>query len=144
MIDRDAIAGLIPHAGEMCLLDAVLSWDGETIRCRSARHRLADNPLRQDGRLGGLAGVEFAAQAMAAHGRLGAAVGERPRAGYIASLRDLVCHCDRLDRFEEDLIITATRLMGDDERVMYGFRISCGAQELLAGRATVVLQTESL
>lgn len=144
MIDRDAIASLIPHAGDMCLLDAVLSWDAETIRCRTARHRLPDNPLRHDGRLGVLAGIEFAAQAMAAHGRLGAAIGERPRAGFIASLRDITCRCDRLDRFEDDLMVTATRLMGDGAHVMYGFRISCGTREILTGRATVVLQTETL
>jgi predicted hotdog family 3-hydroxylacyl-ACP dehydratase len=143
MIDRDAIGRLIPHAGAMCLLDDVLSWDDASIRCRSARHRAKDNPLSQLGRLGGLCGIEFAAQAMAVHGRLAGAVGQRPRAGYLASLRDVVCSCDRLDRLDDHLIIEATRLMGDDERIMYAFAITCGTQELIAGRATVVLQAEA-
>ncbi len=142
MIGREAIGELIPHAGSMCLLDEVVSWNDGTICCRSTRHRATDNPLRQAGRLGALGGIEFAAQAMAAHGRLAGAIGKRPRAGLIASLRDIVCRCDRLDRLDDDLVITATRLMGDDESVVYGFSITCGGQEILAGRATVVLQAE--
>ena len=142
MIDRDSIAALIPHAGNMCLLDEVLSWDDKTICCRSTRHRCPDNPLRQRERLGALGGIEFAAQAMAVHGRLAGAISERPHVGFVASLRDVVCRCDRIDQFDDDLVITTTRLMGDDECVMYSFVITCGARELIAGRATVVLQAE--
>jgi predicted hotdog family 3-hydroxylacyl-ACP dehydratase len=142
MIGRAAIVEMIPHAGTMCLLDEIVTWDTETISCRSMRHRAADNPLREGGSLGGLCGIEFAAQAMAAHGRLAGAVGERPRAGFIASLRDIVCRVERLDQLDGDLTITATRLMGDDERVIYGFAIANGAREILSGRATVVLQSE--
>ena len=142
MIDREAIARLIPHAGNMCLLDEVLSWDREAICCLSRQHCSPGNPLRHAGRLGALSGIEFAAQAMAAHGRLAGAVRERPSLGFIASLRDIVCRCERLDQFDGDLIVKATRLMGDDEQVMYGFAIECGAQEILTGRATVILRAE--
>lgn len=142
MIDRAAISRLIPHAGTMCLLDEVLSWDAETITCRSARHRDADNPLRQGGRLGTLSAIEFAAQAMAAHGRLAGAVDARPRAGFIASLRDIVCRGERIDQLGDDLTIKATRLMGSDEQVIYGFSVACGADEILSGRATVILSAE--
>jgi predicted hotdog family 3-hydroxylacyl-ACP dehydratase len=142
MINRETIAGLIPHAGSMRLLDEILSWDDETICCRSTRHRVHDNPLRQGERLGVLSGIEFAAQAMAAHGRLSGDISEPPRAGFIASLRDVVCRCSRIDLFDDDLVIAATRLMGDDERAMYSFTITCGVHELLTGRATVILQVE--
>lgn len=98
--------------------------------------------MRQAGRLGALSGIEFAAQAMAAHGRLAGAISERPRAGIVASLRDVVCGCNRLDVLDDDLIIKAMRLMGDDERVIYAFAITCGVREILTGRATVVLQAE--
>jgi predicted hotdog family 3-hydroxylacyl-ACP dehydratase len=139
IIGRDAIARLIPHEGAMCLLDGVVAWDRSSIRCLSERHRALDNPLRQDNRLGALCGIEFAAQAIALHGALVGAVGERPRAGYLASLRDVVCRRDRLDRLDEDLTIDAVHLMGDDERVVYSFRVGCAAQEIITGRATVVL-----
>jgi len=35
-----------PAQGPQCLLDEVLSWDATRIRCGSATHRSADNPLR--------------------------------------------------------------------------------------------------
>jgi predicted hotdog family 3-hydroxylacyl-ACP dehydratase len=142
MIERVEIATLIPHSGKMCLLDRVISWDEQRIACRSGAHRDPDNPLRQNGRLGALAAIEFAAQAMAAHGRLAGAVGERPRAGFIASLRDIRCRCDRLDQLDADLDISATRLMGDDRNVVYAFAVACGTEELVTGRATVVLQAD--
>ncbi len=140
IVSREEIAGLIPHAGTMSLLDGVLAWDGDSIRCTSTRHRAPDNPLRQEGRLGALCAIEFAAQAMAVHGRLAGAIGARPRAGYLASLRDVACRCTRLDDIADDLTIEATRLMGDDERVMYSFAVRCGAEPLVSGRATVLLQ----
>jgi predicted hotdog family 3-hydroxylacyl-ACP dehydratase len=144
ILGRGEIANLIPHAGAMCLLDGVLAWDQEAIRCCSTRHRAPDNPLRQAGRLGILCGIEFAAQAMAVHGCLAGAIGARPRAGYIASLREVICHTDRLDTIDGDLVIEAKHLMGDDERVVYSFALFCQTQELLTGRATVVLQADSV
>ncbi|HWE71646.1 MAG TPA: phosphotransferase [Stellaceae bacterium] len=140
MIERAAIATLIPHAGKMCLLDRVVSWDEQRITCESNAHRDPDNPLRRDGRLGALTAIEFAAQAMAAHGRLAGAVSERPRAGFIASLRDVQCRCAWLDRFDAALEIGAIKLMGDEHNVMYAFAVACGTQEIVTGRATVVLQ----
>src|SRR5256884_3247493 len=72
-LDRQWIEQHIAHKGRMCLLDEVLSWDAARIRCRSATHRSADNPLRLHGRLGAACGIEYAAQAMAVHGALIAA-----------------------------------------------------------------------
>jgi predicted hotdog family 3-hydroxylacyl-ACP dehydratase len=138
-LGRDEIATLIPHAGTMCLLDTVLSWDESSIVCSSARHRDADNPLRSHGRLGAIAGVELAAQAMAAHGRLAGSVGERPRSGYLASLREVLCRVDRLDDVAGDLTIRAERLMGDEARVLYSFSVEGGGRELVSGRAAVIL-----
>lgn len=139
-VSRDEIAHLIPHAGTMCLLDGVLEWNEDSIRCLSTRHRVSDNPLRDHGRLGAFCGIEFAAQAMAAHGRLAGNIDQRPRAGYLANLREVTCHCERLDSFADDLIIEATRMMGDDEQVMYSFLVRCAGTTLIAGRATVLLQ----
>ena len=141
-IGHSEIARLIPHAGAMCLLDGVIAWDRDSIRCYSRRHKALDNPLRQAGRLGILCGIEFAAQAMAVHGSLAGAVSERPRAGYIASLREVICRGNRLDALEGDLVISATRLAGDDDRVAYAFTVGCESQELLTGRATVLLRVE--
>lgn len=135
---RDEIAALIPHAGTMCLLNGVLSWDRSRIRCIARSHRDPDNPLRHAGRLAALCGVEYASQAMAVHGGLTAG-GKRPAAGYLASLRDLACHVARLDEIAEDLVIDAENLTGEGSRVIYAFALSAGGRELLSGRAAVVI-----
>ena len=67
LIDKAAIARLIPHAGAMGLLDGVLSWDNEHIRCITTTHGAPDNPLRHRGRLGILCGVEYAARSPIHH-----------------------------------------------------------------------------
>lgn len=138
---RDGLAALIPHAGTMCLLDGVLSWDRSRIRCIARSHRAADNPLRHTGRLAALCGVEYASQAMAVHGGL-SADGGRPAAGYLASLRDLSCQVARLDDIAEDLVIDAENLTGAGSRVIYAFSIMAGGRELLSGRAAVVIDAD--
>jgi len=138
LMTRDDLAALIPHAGTMCLLDGVLSWDDSRIRCIARSHRAPDNPLRHAGRLAALCGVEYASQAMAVHGGL-TADGRRPAAGYLASLRDLSCQVARLDDIAEDLVINAENLTGEGSRVIYAFSITAGDRELLSGRAAVVI-----
>jgi predicted hotdog family 3-hydroxylacyl-ACP dehydratase len=139
VIDRDRIAGLIPHAGTMCLLDEVTGWDDRSIRCRATSHRDPANPLAVDGRLGAACGVEYAAQAMALHGGLTGAVDGRPTAGYLASLRALVLRVDRLDNLAGDLIVEAERLAGETASVSYRFSVSHGGTLLVSGRAAVIL-----
>ena len=139
-VSKAEIAGMIPHAGRMCLLDEVIRWDESTIRCRRRSHRDADNPLRAGAELPALCGIEYAAQAMAVHGRLSAAVAERPRAGYIVSVSDVVCREQRLDELEHDLVIEAERLAGDGARVLYRFALFAGDREILHGKATAVLE----
>jgi predicted hotdog family 3-hydroxylacyl-ACP dehydratase len=133
---------MIPHAGSMCLLDGVLHWDETEVRCISATHRAADNPLRRGGRLPAACGVEYAAQAMATHGGLLAATDGRRQTGYLASIRDLVLRCDRLDLLSGDLVIDAERLLGNEGRAVYRFRIRCEDAEMLSGRAAVVLAAD--
>ncbi len=131
---------MIPHAGAMHLLDGVLSWDADRIRCSSRTHRDRQNPLRMDGRLSALCGIEYAAQAMAVHGVLAGNVGKRPRMGYLASLREVNCGRATLDDLEGDLIVAAERLMGEESHVIYSFEVSVGEVEVLRGRAAVVLE----
>lgn len=141
-LTRADIAKMIPHAGSMCLLDGVVHWDEKRIRCFSRSHRDAGNPMRVADRLPALCGIEYAAQAMATHGGLAGGTSGRPRAGYLASLRDVVCRRDRLDDLQQDLIIEAERLMGDEAHVVYRFTLRAGGLNLLSGRATVSLDTE--
>jgi predicted hotdog family 3-hydroxylacyl-ACP dehydratase len=137
-LDRQWIAAHIPHAGRMCLLDSVLSWDATHIECRASSHRDADNPLRAHGRLGCACGVEYAAQAMAVHAALAptlAALG----AGYLVGLRSTVLHVARLDDIEADLLVSAARITGDTAAFIYEFAVRDARRPYLSGRATVLL-----
>ena len=156
-IDRERIRKMIPHAGSMCLLDKVLDFDAGSIRCETRSHLAPGNPLRREGRLTSLCGIEYAAQAMAVHGALkqiGAgdraagpgAPGEeqkvaplKARHGYLASVRDTRCASRYLDEHAGPLIVAAELLLDEDSRVIYAFTVSAGALTLLSGRAAVVL-----
>jgi predicted hotdog family 3-hydroxylacyl-ACP dehydratase len=148
-LDRQAIAERIPHQGTMCLLDAVLAWDAESIRCRADNHRSPDHPLRAHGRLGAACGIEYAAQAMAVHGTLVAqsakgAAALPPRSGYLAGVRAVTLHVDRLDTIAGPLSVDAQRITGDDNTVLYSFSVRADTQDLLTGRAIVVLDAHAL
>ena len=143
-LDRHWIAAHIPHAGKMCLLDEILSWDSTRIECRSATHRAADNPLRAHGRLGSACGIEYAAQSMGLHGALTAARSSAPPAGYLAGVRAVVLHVEWLDDVQDDLVINSERISGDDTIVMYQFSVRAAARPLLDGRATIVLNAATL
>ncbi|OGA02610.1 MAG: hypothetical protein A2W68_12895 [Betaproteobacteria bacterium RIFCSPLOWO2_02_64_14] len=139
-LNRDAIAALIPHEGTMCLLSEVERYDDRSIVCRATSHRLRSNPLRIEDRLPALAGIEYAAQALAAHCALvdaGAASGRRR--GLLAGARNVTLNVDRLDDVAGPLTVRVERLVADAPRLLYGFVINDGARELLSGRVAVVL-----
>nr|WP_240655523.1 3-hydroxylacyl-ACP dehydratase [Paraburkholderia phosphatilytica] len=129
----------------MCLLDEVIAWDAETIRCVATSHRDPLNPLRANGRLAAIVGIEYAAQAMAVHGAvLGANAhagepGSRPRVGFLTSVRDVEAHVDRLDTLGGALVVEAERMSGGSNNLMYAFALCDGDRLLLSGRATVML-----
>ena len=138
-LDKSGIAALIPHAGAMCLLDEVTRWDADNLTAVSRTHCNADNPLGVNGHIPTLSAIEYAAQAMAVHGGLSGAITSRPRAGYLVSLRNVVCSVSYLDEMEGELVIEVQRLVGDAERVMYAFSLTIAEHEILSGQATVVL-----
>lgn len=142
LASKNEIARLIPHAGSMCLLDGVLDCDAQRIRCVSRTHRDGTNPLRNPEGLPALCGIEYAAQAMAVHGGMTGHAGPKPRAGYLVGVRDVFCRVPRLDDLEDDLIIEAEKLMGDDARVIYQFSLHAGPTELMTGKATAVLDAD--
>ncbi|MGU7781467.1 hotdog family protein [Burkholderia sp. PU8-34] len=145
-LDHAWIAAHIPHAGTMCVLDTVDAWDDVRIRCTATSHRDPHNPLRSHGRLASVCGIEYAAQAMAVHGALLGAPQDRPRVGYLASVRSVDAFVDRLDArdtLDMPLTVDAERLSGDANSVLYGFTLRCGERVLLTGRAAVMLDASA-
>lgn len=159
-LNRTWIEEHIPHSGRMCLLDEVIEWDAQHIRCIGSTHRAPDHPLRSHGRLGSACGIEYAAQAMAVHGALiggalvdiaagaasadstvsagGATINARPEAGFLAGLRNVRLHVPRLDDIAADLICDARLVAGDRSTALYDFTVTSESRRLLSGRATVV------
>jgi predicted hotdog family 3-hydroxylacyl-ACP dehydratase len=144
VLNHAEIAARIPHQGSMCLLDAVLDWSESAISCRAVSHTDPANPLRAEGRLGAANGVEYAAQAMAVHGSLLAAASDKPRQGYLTSIRGVQLHVARLDNLPGELSVQAERLSGDSNHILYQFSLGHAGRCLLEGRAAVILDADAL
>ena len=133
------VAALLPHAGDMVLLERVIDWDLQQIRCTATSHRAVTNPLRCADQLPALSGIEYAAQAIAAHGALiNGAAGMRAMTGLLAGVRAVTLFADRLDDAMGVLTIGAEKLLVDGNRAIYAFSIEDERRRLLEGRATVV------
>ena len=137
-LDRAALRRLVPHAGAMCLLDAITGWDEERITAIALSHRDSDNPLRRDGLLPTICGVEYALQAMAAHGALRGGGRAQP-AGYLSSLRGVELSTDRLDEVPGSLRVTAEALASETRGFIYRFVVEGGGRLLLSGQAAIIL-----
>lgn len=136
-LGRDWLAAHLPHQGSMCLLDEIVSWDATTILARARRHGDADHPLRRGAELPITAGIEYGAQAAAAHGAL-VARSDSSQAGFLASVRDVTFHARRLDDIAGALEIVAEQLGSGAAGVMYRFEVRTAAGRSLAqGRVTV-------
>jgi predicted hotdog family 3-hydroxylacyl-ACP dehydratase len=133
------VAELVPQQGPMCLLAAVEHYDAQSIVCRADSHRDARNPLRRANRLSALAGIEYAAQAVAAHCAL---LAGEPGRGLLAGVREVALHAERLDDIEGPLHVRAERLVADGRHLLYAFAVAAGARKLLSGRLAVVLDKE--
>ena len=139
-----AIAALVPHAGAMVLLDRATACDADGIVCVARSHLDPANPLRRDNRLAAICGLEYALQAAALHGALTDDHQAQP-AGYVAALRDIVLHADRLDdpAFAE-LRVTARLERQEAGGMIYALAVHApGGAALVTGRAVIALPARS-
>ncbi|HET6805717.1 MAG TPA: phosphotransferase [Frateuria sp.] len=139
MLPKSDWAHLIPHAGGMCLLEAVLAWDAETIHATSEGHARPDNPLRGPHGLHAVHLAEYGAQAMAVHGALRARARgvETARPGMLVSLRGLELALEYVPG-DGRLDVHAQCLYADDTGAQYAFRIECAGRLLASGRSAVI------
>ncbi|GGY32174.1 phosphotransferase [Rhodanobacter panaciterrae] len=140
MLPKTDWASLIPHAGTMCLLDAVQAWDASTIHAVSAGHARIENPLRESQGLHAVHLAEYGAQAMAVHGALLARSRgiEEVRPGRLVSLRDVQLFEEYVDRLDGHLDVHAECLYADDGGAQYAFRVEHRGRLLASGRAAVI------
>ena len=139
-LERDDWAQLLPHAGAMCLLDVVDSWDATTIDACSTSHARPDHPLRGDAGLHAVHLAEYGAQAMALHGALLArAAGDvAVRPGMLVSLRDVRLEVGFVDARGGRLDVHAERLYADTAGAQYAFRVEQAGRLLASGRAAAM------
>lgn len=132
---------LIPHQGEMCLLDGVIAWDDARIHAIAVSHRDPANPLRSDGQLRAINLCEYGAQAMAVHGGLLAQRdGKIAAPGLLVSLRAVRLHVMRVDVLSARLDVFAEKLLARETSWQYAFRVEHAGRLLAQGRAAVMVQ----
>lgn len=140
MIERGELCTLLPHAGDMCLLDSVEYWSQTSIRCISNSHLLSQNPLSTNNQLVALHAIEYGAQTMGVHGGLLAREqGTQPAQGFIAALRDINLYVDYLHDKPDPMHIQAEALLQNVNAMIYSFQINSGDVPIADGRITVVL-----
>ena len=133
--DRAWIERNLPHQGRMSLLHAVVAYDETTVRAIANDHRDRTHPLRVNGVLPAVCGVEYGAQAAAAHGAICSSLPSG--AGFLAGARSVRTHVARLDDIAGDLSIEAEQLGAGAAGVVYSFSISGDGRLLVTGRVTV-------
>ena len=140
MLERTDWAHLIPHAGDMCLLDAVLAWDEHAIHAMSERHAAPAHPLRSAQGLHAVHLAEYGAHAMAVHGALSArSRGDTSvRQGRLVSLREVVLAVEYVDPHGGRLDVHAQQLFADEAGAQYAFRVEQAGRVLASGRAAVI------
>jgi predicted hotdog family 3-hydroxylacyl-ACP dehydratase len=127
----------LPHAGDMRLLEQVLHWDEQSIVCATSSHRSSTNPLRRNGQLAAVHGVEYAAQAAAVHGVLSAALDAGPLL-LMGAVRDLELAVSRLDELPEPLRIQATLEARAGVNAVYRFLLDADQRTCAQGRITLI------
>ena len=134
------ISRLVPHRGAMCLLDGIEAWDETHIICRATSHHRPDHPLRDDSGLRALCGIEYGAQAIAAHAALLSGLGAHSlSSGVLASARDVTTTQSHLDGLAGPLTIRAMLVMAHGHGSIYDVLIVGDGKTIVTGRLSVMI-----
>ncbi len=115
------IDALVPHARPMLLLDSMLEADETHNRCTVTIG--PDTMFLEEGGVPAYVGIEYMAQAVAAHGGyLAHLAGEPVRIGFLLGTPRFVTHCEAFP-LGSVLEIEAHLEWGDDELLRFGCRI---------------------
>lgn len=139
------ICQLIPHAGEMCLLDGVKCWDKKQIQCTTNSHRRENHPLRNSGGVPMTSLIEYGAQVIAVHGCLSADNSSTMKEGYLVALRDIKLAQGWLSDIQGEIEIFAECIYAESGNMIYSISAhalsNAGKRDktiLASGRITVM------
>jgi predicted hotdog family 3-hydroxylacyl-ACP dehydratase len=129
------IAELVPHQGPMCLLDRLISVDGERL---VAELVVPEGGLfSRDGVVGGWVGIEYMAQAVAAWaGWQARQAGHAPRIGFLLGTR----HYRSVSRFATGQCLrieVERKYQADNGLGQFECRVRAGEAELASAQITV-------
>lgn len=132
---------LLPHQAPMVLIHSPLGYNQEQLQCTCLLENAGHHPLAIDGVLSVYAGVEYAAQAMAAHARLTAHAdaASAPRKGFVAVASKLNAEVANLNSLGESIVVSVCLLASNKDSSMYSFNIHASQQLLLSGQLMAVL-----
>jgi hypothetical protein len=74
----------------------------------------------------------------------GPAGSERPRSGFLVSVRGATLHVPRLDDIAADLDIEAACIHSSGDNILYQFTLHAAGRLLLDGRAAVMLDADTI
>ena len=88
-----------------------------------------------------IAGLEYAAQAMAVHVGLTTDISkDNASVGYFGAVRDVQIGSRTFQQFAEDLTIDASLILGQQMSFMYSFSMKANQIMLLQGRASIFIK----
>lgn len=134
-LSKEDFIDLIPHSGNMCLIDQVSEWNEEFIHCCTFSHLAADNPLKDANGFSTIMLLEYGAQAMAIHGGI---LSGQKKPGFLAVIRDAILHSENINHIKKHLLINANAIGLSTAGAMYSFQISANNETLLEASATVI------
>ena len=138
LIQRQQIAQLIPHGEAMCLLDQITGWDEHHLNATTASHRLADNPLIENGRMDAVALVEYGAQAAAVHAALRQSGLGAARPAYLGAIKRLRLFFQDVDTRVDELQIRVQCIFNEDNGAIYDIRACAEGNDLMTGRIVLI------
>jgi len=111
--DFPPLIELVPHKPPMLLLDRVVAYSNDVVRCEVQIR--ADSPFVEDGQVPAVIGLEYMAQAIAAFAGLTARIEHREfRMGLLLGSRDLRFTTDAF-AIGDRLLVEARRTWGENE-----------------------------
>ena len=131
------IAELLPHSGDVILLDEVLAFDADTLSARAIVRE--DGPFHQeDGTVPNWLGLEFMAQAVAAWaGCQARAAGQPVELGFLLGTRRYDCHIEAFAPGSALTIHVARSLQDESGMGVFECSLSVGPRKIAEARLNV-------
>ncbi|MCK5924470.1 MAG: hypothetical protein KAG10_01110 [Methylococcales bacterium] len=126
---------LVPHSGDMLLIDSVKKWSTTSITTGSYSHQKTNHPLRLKGVLSSLHLIEYGAQTIALHCGL---LSGKSQEGFLAAVKEAHFYVDEVQDLADELQIDATIEHQATQGAVYQLKITANGKLLLSAQITVI------